>query len=379
MKSISQKTLEFAGGEEYLTPYRLFLDYWEHFLAKKDTSGRKYDYQDRREDGTMISFDEKESQMNAALRREIFRRANVLETNSFPLEQLVTNPNVSWATFAVINQLVDLILPDTIVNSIGAYTDVRSVDWGDNMSFEVKPRDLFVVSKAGRHMRQGEVHKQYNGQITVNPELRLLTVGVSLFKVLAGKESLAEFVAKVVRSLETEMTRDAYTAFNTAMGNLASSGDAQLQYAGYTQENLVTLAQKVTAWNGGAKAVIIGTPVALLSVLPDDANYRYTLESDYVRMGYINTISTYDVLSIPQIADYRTEFKLLLDDTRLYVLSPSAGKIVKLVIEGSTMSNVDSNFANANLTQNATMYKSWGSAVNFAATYSNIWIGFSTN
>jgi len=379
MKSISQKTLNFAGGEDFLTPYRLFLDYWNHFQAKNDKSNKQYDYQDRREDGTLITFDEKEAQMNAALRREIMRHANIANVDTFPLEQMVTNPNVSWATFAVINQLVDLILPDTIINSIGAYTDVRTVDWGDNMAFDVKPRDLFVVSKAGRHMRQGEVHKQYNGQITVTPELRLLTVGVSLFKVLAGKESLAEFVAKVVRSLETEMTRDAYTVFNTAMGNLASSGDAQLLYAGYTQENLVALAQKVTAWNGGAKAVVVGTPLALLSVLPSDANYRYTLESDYVRMGYINTISGYDVLSIPQVADYRTEFKVLLDDTRLYVLSPSAGKIVKLVIEGSTMSNVDSNFQNANLTQNATMYKSWGSAVNFAETYSNIWIGFSSN
>jgi hypothetical protein len=185
------------------------------------------------------------------------------------------------------------------------------------------------------------------------------------------KESLAEFVAKIVRSLETEMTRDAYITFNTAMGNLASSGDAQLQYAGYSQENLITLAQKVTAWNNGAKAVIIGTPVALLSVLPSDANYRYDLQSDYVRMGYVNNMATYDVLAIPQIADFRTEFKLLLDDTRLYVLSPSAGKLVKLVIEGSTMSNVDSNFQNANLTQNATKI--------YGGTYSDIWIGFSSN
>lgn len=87
------------------------------------------------------------------------------------------------------------------------------------------------------------------------------------------------------------------------------------------------------------------------------------LDSEYVRMGYVSNMATYDVLSIPQIADWRTEFKLLLDDTRLYVLSPSAGKIVKLVIEGSTLSNVSGTFSNANLTQNATLMKSWGSAV----------------
>jgi hypothetical protein len=45
------------------------------------------------------------------------------------------------------------------------------------------------------------------------------------------------------------------------------------------------------------------------------------------------------------------------------VVSPSAQKILKLVIEGSTMSTVDQPFANANLTQAATIYKSWGTAV----------------
>jgi hypothetical protein len=98
-------------------------------------------------------------------------------------------------------------------------------------------------------------------------------------------------------------------------------------------------------------------------------------------MGYINTMASYDIMSIPQVADWRTPFTLLLDDTRLYVVSPSSNKILKMVIEGSTMSNVDSTFANANLTQNATMYKSWGVGVatnaiagkHYAGTYSNIW------
>ncbi len=68
-------------------------------------------------------------------------------------------------------------------------------------------------------------------------------------------------------------------------------------------------------------------------------------------------------MAIPQVADWSSPFKLLLDDTRLYVVSPSANKIIKLVLEGSTMSNVDAPFANANLTQAATLFKSWGAAV----------------
>ncbi len=362
MKAITDRIINFAGGESNVGVYLQFQDYWNHYLSQNDKT-RSYDYQAVGAKGNTITFDEKERQMNFALKKEILKMANVINFETFPLEQWITNPNLKWATFAVVSQLVDVVLPDTLLNSIGVYTDIRTIDWGDSAAFEVKPRDLFVVSKAGRGMRQGEVHKQFDGQVTINPVLRELTVQVSLYKVLAGKESLAWFVSKVIRSIESEMTRDAYVTFNAAMGNLTNTGDAQLRYSGYSQLDLASLAQKVTAWNGGQKAVVVGTPVALMSVLPDDANYRYTLDSDYVKIGYINTISGYDVMAIPQIADWATPFKVLLDDTRLYIVSPSAGKLVKLVIEGSTMSNTDGTFANANLTQNATMYKSFGSAI----------------
>src|SRR5258706_1911654 len=273
MKQITNRIMAFAGGEQMIATYVQFLDYWKHYKSLNDKS-KTYDYQKIRENGTNITFDEKERQMNGALRCEILRHAGVAHFDSFPLEQWATNPMISWATFAVVNQLVDMVLPDSLIDSIGMYTDVRLIDFGDSASFEIKPRDLFVVSKAGRGMRQGEVHRQFDGQVTIVPTLRELTVGVSLYKVLSGTESLAEFVAKVIRSLESEMARDAYTTFNTAMGNLSTSGDAKLQYAGYSQSDLITLAQKVSAWNGGNKAIVIGTPVALLSVLPADANYR---------------------------------------------------------------------------------------------------------
>ena len=270
MKSISARTLNFAGGEGHSAVYNQFLDYWNHFQSMHNKN-KVYDFQRNRSDGTTITFDEKETLMNESLKKEILRHANIQNFESFPLEQWVTNPMISWATFAVVNRLIDMVLPDTLIDSIGLYTDVRQLDWGDFASFDIKPRDLFIVSKAGKGMKQPEVHKQFDGQVTIVPIMRALAVQVSLYKVLSGKESLGDFVAKAIRSLETEMTRDAYTTFNTAMTNLASSGNTQLQYAGYSQTNLITLAQKVSAWNGGAKAVIVGTPVALLSVLPTDA------------------------------------------------------------------------------------------------------------
>lgn len=351
----------FASTEEDQKVYFMFQDYFNHYLAMNGKEG--LDYQKTTEKGIGITFAEKEDKMNTMLKKEILRHAGVRDLDAFPVETWANHPNVRWATFAVVGALIDMVLPQVIVDSVGLYTDIRTIGFGDSAAFDIEPRDLFVISKAGRSQRTSEIRKQFRGQVTVLPENRAITVQVSLYKVLAGQESLANFVMKAINSLEAEVTRDVYNVFNTAMEALDAVGDDALRVAGYTQTALVELAQTVSAWNGGRKAIICGTQAALVNVLPNDTGYRFALDSEYVKLGYIKTAFGYDVLALPQVADYTTDFKLALDDNNIYVISPSSDKLVKLVLEGSTLSNVGGVYDNANLTQNATMWKAWGAAI----------------
>lgn len=339
----------------------MFRDYYAQYRA--DMGEKGLSYQTAKADGGILTFSDKEAQLNAAIKKEVAYVSGVPEAQEWPLEVYATHPIVSWATFAIVNQLIDAVLPDSLVNSIGLYTDIINIDMGDSASFDIEPRDLFVVSKAGHAMRQGELKKQFKGQVSIIPEARVISVTVSLYKVLSGMESLARFTAKAVQSLESEATKDAYTAFATAMAALDNAGTDQLRYAGWSQANFLTLAQRVSAWNGGRRAMLVGTSLALQNVLPADANYRYDLESDFVRMGYIRNFKGYDVMEIPQVADWATEFSTLIDDTKLWVLSPSAGKLVKLVLEGSTLASTANAFDNANLTQETNLIKMFASGI----------------
>jgi hypothetical protein len=363
MNKLPTTVLQFAG-EKNISVYKKFVEYYNNFRSsKKDAVDQK---------GNVMSFSKQEDEMNADLLVEVMRVAGVPSLTDMPLSTWASNPQISWAAFAVVSQLIDTVLPDSIIDSIGAYSEVKVGGWGDSFSFEVKPRDLFVVSKQGRDRRTTEIKKQYNGLVTILPELRQLTVGVSLYRVLAGKESLAEFVAKAVRSLESQMTVDVYNSFATAMDNLATTTDAALKVTGYTQAGMVALAQKVGAWNGGNKPVIMGTHLALANILPNDANYRYDIESNFVKMGYMKTIAGYDTLMLPQVAAWGTPFTTVLDDTKLWLVSPSAGKLVKLCLEGSALSNVTAPFQFADLTQNATIGKSYGVGIATSAIAAQI-------
>lgn len=360
MNKVPSNILTFAGGEKNLAPYLQFRDYWNHYRSMNGAKNISFATMDDK--GQPISFDEKEALMNATLKREIARVANVSFAD-FPLESYVLNPMVSWATMAVVSAMIDMILPESIVDTVGLYTDVRNGNFGDSFAFDVKPRDLFVVSKSGKGQKTSEVHKTFNGQVTILPEMHQLTIGVSLYKVLAGTESLADFTAKAIKSIETRMTLDCYDAFAATMAAVSNTATTGLRHAGYTQADLVSLAQRVTAWNGGSKAVIVGTQLALVNVLPEDANYRYTLNDEFVTLGYIRQAFGFDVICLPQVVDLTTPFGSAISDSYLWVLSPASQKILKLCLEGNTMSNTTAPFENANLTQNTTIWKSWGVGV----------------
>ncbi len=361
---IPNQVITFAG-ENNLAPYKMFADYYNHYRAMNGATNVEYQKTTTTPEGQIVelSFEEKEEKMNAALKREILRIAGISNFEEFPVATWANHPTLKWATFAVVSAMVDMILPDSIIESIGIYSDVRVIGWGDSAAFDVSPRDLFIVSKAGRSKRTTQLNKQFKGQVTILPEPREMTVFVSLMKVLAGKESLAEFVMKMTRSFEVQLSYDVYDAFATAMDAVDATASTGLYVAGYTQAEFVRLSQTVAAWNGGAKPIAIGTQIALANILPANANYRYDLESDFVKIGYIRNFQGTDIMVLPQIADYKTPFALKLTNDRIWIVSPSSQKIVKVVLEGTALAYTSDVYANANLVQTSTLYKSWGTGI----------------
>lgn len=340
------------------------MDMWTDFWNQDQTinhkkTGLSFSVSDKF--GKAISFAEKRELLDNAIKQEIFTRAGITNPQMYPVEVWATNQQLSWHTFAVVNMLIDAVLPDTILQSIGEYTDVRVVGWGDNASFEVDSRDLFTVAKMARGVREAEAKKVYKGMVTVTPEPRGVTVASSLYRVLAGKESLASFTVRAARSMETEVALDAYAAFYAAMNALPTSAP-KLRQVGYTQAGLLEIAQRVTAANGGRQAMVVGTKAALGQVVPANSNYLYQLESDFVKIGHIREFLGMGLLEMPQVLNWK-DYTLALSDSRLWIISPGAEKPVKLVLEGSTLANMGGTFDNATLTQNATLIKSWGTGV----------------
>lgn len=359
-KKISSTVLNFAtqtpGGKDLLGRW---IDFWNHdqTINHKKT-GLEFD---TTKDGRALGFAEKQQDLDDAIKAEVFARAGIANPQIYSNEVWATNQQLTWHTMAVVNMLIDAVLPDTILQSITDYTDVRVIGWGDSAAFEVESRDLFYVAKLARGVREGEVKKAYKGMVTVTTEPRGVSVGSSLFRVLSGKESLAAFTVKAARSMETQVALDAYAAFYAAM-NALPTASPKLRQVGYTQAGLLEIAQRVTAANGGRQAMVVGTKAALGQVLPANSNYLFQLDSDYVKIGHIRDFLGIQIMEMPQVLNW-TDYSLAVSDSRLWIISPGAEKPVKLVLEGSTLANMGGTFDNATLTQNATLIKSWGTGI----------------
>jgi len=351
--------VQFAAGDTTL--FDNFVDYWNHYRSENGT--KQFPYIKADKDGKAISFAEKDAALNAMLLREISKRSGVDATTMTP-EQMATHPLVSWSVGNIVSQLIDAVLPDTMVQGTSAYAEIKVLGLGESGIFDIRSRDLFPVTKVGRlGQREAEMHKGFEKQVTLNPEGHMITVGVSLFRVLTGQESLASFTSKAIRSIETEMTKDIYTAFYNGMSGLSTDATTGLRVTGYSQADLTKLSQRVSAFNGGAKPIVLGTKVALASILPEDANFRYDIDSEFVKLGYVRTIAGVDSLEIPQVANWESPFSLQISDSYLWIVAPGTDKIIKCVIGGSTISNVNGQWDNANLQQNASFVKFWKAGV----------------
>lgn len=361
---VNTNVICFSDNKE--TVDRLFKDYMFHYLSEVEgKDGFSFD--------ASKTLDEKEKAMNKLILAEINKMAGGNFTFSGGLsisdEMMVNNPTFKWASFAIVSSLIDMIMPDVLNRTIGMYTESRYIGYGDSAAFTVESNDLFYVSKAGRDQRTVEMQKEFASQVTVLPENRAITVHANLYRTLCGLDSIANFVRKAIISFEVHIANEVYQLFDNAMSELPTTpAGGALHVTGWDVEDAIRLAQTVTAFNGGAPAVFVGTKLALRHILPADANYRYMLDSEYVKLGYIRNFMGFDVIALDQIANWENPYSLGLNDNQIYVISPTTGKPIKLVYEGASRTNTVPFYDSADLREAVTINQSYGIGIATAAT-----------
>lgn len=269
-----------------------------------------------------------------------------------------SNRDVQWACFAIIDQIINSLLPNYATNALNPFVDMRTTSYGDAVHFKVGARRLFTVTKGAHGERSVARQRNYRGDILVAPEEHLVTVYADLYRVLAGKEDIAEFVRTAVLSITRAMDIDALAALNDGLAS-GTYPSAFIETGAFKQDTLLELAQRLQAYNQGMKPIIMGTQAALAKILPDSvAGYRMNVNGDKGSVNVLANFFTYPLYELTQIPTGDADFGVELDNSTLYLVCPGADKVVKGAISTS-MTNSNQPFDNADLTQNLTIRKDW--------------------
>lgn len=288
--------------------------------------------------------------VNKAFAQEIAKQSGFSieeSADKTEIKRYSMNPQVKYFANEIRDVMIDAVLPTLISESSLRYiTDVKFADLGDTIKFDLDTDRLFTVSKAGNRQRKVPIQKTFRTSVTMTGDNHEIAVGTTLYEILTNQSYIADEVMRMALSIEHAMLTDGYDAFVSAVGTIPS----ELTSAGYSEKAIVNICEKVTAYNGGRKAVIMGTPTALKNILPTNANYRYLLDSEYVKLGHLQTFNSYDVIPMENVADPfgATDYAMKFDDTKLYIISPAADKPIKLGVFGGTVTHTDAPYANAN-------------------------------
>lgn len=347
------------GGDSVESLFKSFKDLYNHALSKQGVKGLTFE---------ALDYNEKEKAVNEAMIDEIIKRAQLPAEARQNLASFANHPNIGWATFAVISNLVDSVMPVSLDSIIGNWAEIQyNPGYGNVYEFRTRFQGFLKVTKFSRGKRLPELQRTNAGVFTLTPELHALAVDTDLYRLLMGIDSIAELAILVSRSMAQAIANETLLAFEGAVAALPT-GAGGLSVSGYTQNDLMDLAARIQAWTG-IMPMVVGTRVALSAVIPDTASPLVDLSSSYVQNGYLTTAFGLPMFVLPQAAG-DVPYTGAISDNYIYII-PADNKPVKVAV-GGEMTFSDSGRMFADLRNTVGLFKEFAVGVPVGSVFGAI-------
>lgn len=259
------------------------------------------------------------------------------------------------AFMSVVDATVNAILPNILTDTIGLIADLRFVSLDDIVKFKIMPNQFFTVSKGGTGERTIHRQKDFAADVVISPVEHIVTVYVDMYRVMARKEDIVDFIRRVVLAIEQSMYADILDALTTGLAAIPQ-GTYNVTGA-FDMGKLVKMAETVEVYNAGSRPMIVGSATALMKVLPDSTlGYRGNFDANGGSIELIKDVYGYDVMRLKNAA--AKAGGLVLPDDTVFVVSPAVDKLVKVAVSNA-LTNSNQFYDAADISQNYTMRKNW--------------------
>ncbi|MFS0857343.1 hypothetical protein [Paenibacillus taichungensis] len=265
--------------------------------------------------------------------------------------------------FRIIEEVLNNRIESGIKDQFDPYVDVRSVKFGDQLSFLPESDELFAVSEiAGGTNNLSRQRFTHGKPYTVTTGWEGVKIYEELERFLSGYIDWEELIDRIERSFKNKITEKIFAAIKYAYNSLS----APYKYGGTWDtdqfEDIVAHVEAAT----GMKPLVVGTRKAIRKAIPDFVSDK--MKDQRNEDGYFKTIDGISFGVIPQAHKIGTD-EFAIDDNFLLILPNGNEKIVKLIFEGNTLIRETNGQTNADDSQEYTVRKKYGVAVATSAKY----------
>jgi hypothetical protein len=285
--------------------------------------------------------------------------------------KVLDNPMAKWKLFQLTTEVIDAIVPKVLANQFDRFVETKNAAWNEQLIFKVNSPDYFRVDKVSLGNTNVRSQRLDQRALRLNPVMRNVTIGESIYRVLAGEVDWATYVNRVALSMAAAIKGDIYNAIYNSYSDL----DAEFQESGtFDGTAFNTLAARVQAANGGLKPVAFGTKLALQKITPSAGFTAYpglmsqNMMDELNVSGFLGYYQGTPLIELEQaMVPSTTDFAI--NDNFIIVAPAGADKIVKLGFEGESRITENSNDLGPDQQLEYTFQKAWDTQVLAAGRY----------
>lgn len=239
---------------------------------------------------------------------------------------------------AIIAEIINPILP-MVSNEdfIRFFADVRQIGWGDTARFIVKSNELYKVNDVAEGVLRGTMQIIHDNEVTINTKNVEIVTEVDFYQVASLNFDFGDFGLRAARSFEQYIFLKVIAALSAATG----VNGAIYSASGFSKANWSTIAQKVSAANGGTPVWAIGSLGALNNVVPAETGLQMGLGQRLADEGFLEKFMGVRLVCLdPAFATpygVNVNGDLAFADDEIYFIGVGAYKPIGIVYEGDTL------------------------------------------
>lgn len=265
-------------------------------------------------------------------------------------KRALRNPQVQLGLFAVIEEVLNegFIKEQWQIPFFERFVETRSQSRGDKTVFYVKSRNEVVVSRVAKDGKVELDRQRFDEghELTVKTETYAVKVYEHLVRIMLGRATWGEFVAKMYEAKERHIAEKCYEAFAGVVENLPN----QFVHRGsYDAAKIKEVIRNVKLLSGASSVTLLGTELALEALTQDDS-IKYLgstdVQNEIYATGRLGRWFGHDVIELPNGFKLGTGLQeMVLSDTVVYIIPNVEEKPVKLVVENELLDINESDFA----------------------------------